>query len=58
MFASILLDIINVKKTELLEQGIFTEEENNIALGEFEELVNHPGAFTMNTLFLAIGEVP
>jgi ubiquinone/menaquinone biosynthesis C-methylase UbiE len=58
MFASVPLQVINVKKSELIEQGIFTEEEYDIAVEEFEKLMNEPGAFVMTTFFLAIGEVP
>jgi len=58
MFASIPVEIMNAKKTELMEQGVFTEEEYDIALEEFEEMVNDPGGFLMSILFLAVGEVP
>ena len=58
MFASIPVQIINAKKTELIKQGIFTEEEYNIAMEEFEAMVSNPGGFLMHTFFLAIGEVP
>ncbi len=58
MFASIPVQIINAKKTELIEQGIFTEDEYDIAMEEFEAMVNNPGGFLMHTFFLAIGEVP
>ena len=58
MFASVPLQIINERRAELLEQGVFTEEEYSIALTEFEKLMNAPGAFVMSTFFLAIGEVP
>lgn len=58
MFASVPIQIIDAKKTELLEQGIFTEEEYNLAMEEFEAMVNNPGGFIMSTFFFAIGEVP
>ena len=57
MFASVPVQIIDVDKTELLEQGIFTEEEYDEAMDEFEEMMSDPGAFAMTTYFLAIGEV-
>lgn len=57
MFASVPLQIIDTRKAELLEQRVFTEEEYEIAVEEFEKLMNTPGAFVMSTFFLAIGEV-
>lgn len=57
MIASLPTRTMNVKKTELLEQGVFTEEEHDEAMDEFEEMVKDPGAFAMGVLFLAIGEV-
>lgn len=58
MFASVPLQIIDTMKTELLKQGVFTEEEYDIAVDEFEKLLGEPGAFVMNTFFLAVGKVP
>jgi len=58
MFASVPIQIMAAKKTELLEQGIFSEEEYDLAMEEFEAMVNNPGGFIMTTLFFAIGEVP
>lgn len=58
MFASVPLQIIDTRRTELLKQGVFTEEEYAIARKEFEKLMDDPGAFVMSTFFLAIGEVP
>ena len=58
MFGSVPVEIINTDKTELLEQGVFTEEEYNIAMEEFEKMLKDPGVFVMTTSFLAIGEVP
>lgn len=58
MFVSVPVEIINAKKSELLEQGVFTEEEYDIAMEEFEKIMNEPGGFVMSTMFLAIGEVP
>ena len=58
MFVSVPVEIINAKKSELLEQGVFTEEEYDIAMEEFEKSMNEPGGFVMSTMFLAIGEVP
>lgn len=58
MFVSVPVEIINAKKTELLEQGVFTEEEYDIAMEEFEKSMNEPGGFAMTTMFLAVGEVP
>lgn len=57
MFGSVPVQIIDGEKTELLEQGIFTEEEYDEAMDEFEEMMSDPGAFAMTTHFLAIGEV-
>ena len=39
MFGSVPVEIINTDKTELLEQGVFTEEEYNIAMEEFEKML-------------------
>ncbi len=58
MFASIPVQIMDAKKTELIEQGIFTEDEYDATMDEFEAMVNNPGGFLMHTFFLAIGEVP
>ncbi len=58
MFASLPADIIEVDKTKLLGQGVFTEEEYDVATEELEKMMNEPGAFAMTTYFLAIGEVP
>jgi ubiquinone/menaquinone biosynthesis C-methylase UbiE len=58
MFASGPLQIIDVDKADLLEQGVFTEEEHDVAVEEFEKFMKDPGAFAMAMYFLAIGEVP
>jgi ubiquinone/menaquinone biosynthesis C-methylase UbiE len=58
MFASIPVQLIDGKKKEMMDDGIFTETENKIAMEEFETFVSHPGAFLMSTSFLAIGYVP
>lgn len=57
MFASVPLQIIDMKKAEIIEEGIFTKEEYATAMEEFERMMNDPSAFVMNTLFFAIGEV-
>lgn len=58
MFVSVPLQVVEGRKAELIEQRVFTQEEYEIALEEFEKLMNDSGAFVMNTFFLAIGEVP
>jgi ubiquinone/menaquinone biosynthesis C-methylase UbiE len=58
MLVSVPVQIINAKKSELLEKRVFTEEEYDTAIEEFEKKMNEPGGFVMSTMFLAIGEVP
>lgn len=58
MFLSVPVQLVTESKEDLLKDGIITEDEFDTGMKEVESFQSHPGAFVMNTYFLAIGHVP
>jgi hypothetical protein len=55
---SVPVQIAELGKETMIEQGLLTAEEYAEAMKEVQRFLVHPGAFAMDLTFLAVGKVP
>jgi ubiquinone/menaquinone biosynthesis C-methylase UbiE len=58
MLSSVPLRLMERAKEPVIEKGILTLDEYEAAMTEYNEFINHPGAFLMMGTLFAIGTVP
>lgn len=57
MLVSVPVQIIELCKETMVEEGLVTVEYYEEAMKEVQAFLSHPGAFAMGLTFLAVGKV-